>query len=310
MDQASILIVHPDPLIQRTAQRVLGSTGHPVTVASPAQALGRIPELAPRLVLFDPQAMPASNLGALVAAARDHGGTACATSLGAHTEHVLELLGTAGVTNLLVHPMPVFGEELRVTALKLIRGDVFGAEKYLLWGTQLYATTLSRSAQRAEVVEELASEVQRLGQSARAASMAMLVTDELLSNAIHHAPIDDNGVHYRADLARGRDLPLDGRHAVTLRWGCDGRYLAIEVADQFGSLTPEAVLRSVVQRDVRDTGEGAGMGIALTYRSSDHLVFNLAPGRRSEVIALIDVRYLANERTPASSFNVFVERSR
>jgi len=27
------------------------------------------------------------------------------------------------------------------------------------------------------------------------------------------------------------------------------------------------------------------MGIALAYRSCDHLVFNLAPGRRTEVIA-------------------------
>jgi hypothetical protein len=50
------------------------------------------------------------------------------------------------------------------------------------------------------------------------------------------------------------------------------------------------------------------MGIPLAYRSCDHLVFNLSPGRRTEIIALVDVRYPPAERTPVSSFNVFVER--
>jgi hypothetical protein len=60
---------------------------------------------------------------------------------------------------------------------------------------------------------------------------------------------------------------------------------------------------------VRSFGAGAGMGLALAYRSCDHLVFNLSPGTRSEIIALVDVRYPPAERGPVSSYNVFVERS-
>ena len=93
-----------------------------------------------------------------------------------------------------------------------------------------------------------------------------------------------------------------------LRWGCDGRYLAIEVTDRFGSLDRETILRALVPTGVKDGSAGAGMGIALGYRSCDHLVFNLSPGRRTEVIALIDIRYPLGERVPASSYNVFVER--
>jgi len=51
------------------------------------------------------------------------------------------------------------------------------------------------------------------------------------------------------------------------------------------------------------------MGITLCYRSCDHLVFNLAPGKRTEIIALVDVRYPPSERVPASSYNLFVERT-
>ena len=191
---------------------------------------------------------------------------------------------------------------------KLIRGDLFGAEKYLLWGTQLHRIELVRSGQRSEIVGELAERVRALGQSARVASMAMLVADELLSNAVHNAPVDEHGTRYRADLPRDGELELDARHRVVLRWGCDGRYLAIEVSDAFGSLERDTILRALVQSGMKESGGGAGMGIALAYRSCDHLVFNLAPGRRTEVISLIDVRSPPGERVAGSSYNVFVER--
>ena len=38
-------------------------------------------------------------------------------------------------------------------------------------------------------------------------------------------------------------------------------------------------------------------------------ILNLAPGKRTEIIALIDVRYPPSERAVVSSYNVFVERS-
>jgi hypothetical protein len=140
--------------------------------------------------------------------------------------------------------------------------------------------------------------------------MAQLVTDELISNAVHNAPIDASGVRYRREAPRDRPIALDAAHAVDLRWGCDARYLAIEVTDRYGSLDRETILRALASSSVRETGTGAGMGLALSYRSSDHLVFNLEPGRRTEIIALIDVRQTPAERVAASSYNVFVERPR
>lgn len=228
---------------------------------------------------------------------------------GAAVDQVPKILGMGAVTNLLVHPMPVLAEELTITAQKLIRNDVFGAEKYLLWGTDLQSTTLTRGSQRADIVAHLSEQVRTRGQSARVASMAMLVADELLSNAVHNAPVDASGVHYRRELPRAEEVELDERHQVRLRWGCDARYLAIEVTDPFGSLDRDTILRSLAKNDVREHGSRAGMGVALAYRSCDHLVFNLAPGKRTEIIALIDVRHPPTERLAASSYNVFVERT-
>ncbi len=119
---------------------------------------------------------------------------------------------------------------------------------------------------------------------------------------------DAKGVHYRKELTRDTELALDERHQVRVRWGCDARYLAIEVTDFFGSLDRDTVLAALSKNDVRESGGGAGMGVALAYRSCDHLVFDLAPGKKTEIIALIDVRHPPTERLSASSYNVFVER--
>jgi len=305
----SILIVHPDRKTQRVVQRILGGTGYRVDAADDlGQATRLLAHLAPILVVVDGGSVASPGIEAFFTAARGRGAEACMTLLDAtQLQQVPRVLGLGAVTNLLVHPMPVLAEELTVTAQKLIRGDLFGAEKYLLWGTELHATAVTRASQRTHIVGELAEQVRARGQSARVASMAMLVTDELVSNAVHHAPVDEHGVHYRADLARDRELALDDRHRVELRWGCDGRYLALEVSDLFGSLERETILEALIQHEVKD-GAGAGMGLALTYRSCDHLVFNLAPGRRTQVIALVDVRHPPSERVAASSYNVFVER--
>ncbi len=312
MRDSSILIVHPDRKTQRIVQRILGVTGHRIDIADTLdQGIRLMQHHVPLLVVVDGTAAMSPHADAFFGEATARGAEACMTLLGsAGIDAVPRILGMGAVTNLLVHPMPVLAEELMITALKLIRGDLFGAEKYLLWGTELHETVVTRGSQRTSLVERLAEAVRARGQSARVASMAMLVADELISNAVHNAPVDAAGEHYRKDISRGVEIELDERHQVRLRWGCDARYLAIEVSDPFGSLDRDTILGSLAKNDVRESGGGAGMGVALSYRSCDHLVFNLAPGRCTEIIALIDVRYPPVERVAASSYNVFVERAR
>lgn len=309
--------MHPDRKTQRIVQRILGVTRYPIDIADDLeQGLRLLANLTPILVVVDASAIVSSGISEFFTQARARGAEACMTLLGnASADQVPKILNIGAVTNLLVHPMPVLAEELTITAEKLIRNDIFGAEKYLLWGTHIQHETITRGSQRGEIVHALSAEIKARGQSARVASMAMLVADELISNAIHNAPRDANGVYYRRDLPRDEELVLDERHQVQYRWGCDARYLAVEVTDAFGSLDRETILAALAKSNVRETGEGAGMGISLAYRSCDHLVFNLAPGKRTQIIGLIDVRFVpanpaATHAAPgASSYNVFVERS-
>lgn len=304
-----ILIVHPDRKTQRTVQRILGVTGHRIEVADTVEQANRLLQPIPPIVVVVAGSVARSTEGdEFLTKARAMGAEACMMLLG-ESERAPHVLGLGAITNVLVHPMPVLGEELTVTVQKLIRGDLFGCEKYLLWGTELNTHTITRASQRARLVEQIADDVRARGQSARVASMARLVADELISNAVHNAPVDRDGQHFRKELPRDGEIELDDKHAVRLRWGSDARYLALEVCDQFGSLDRDTILKSLAKNAVSDVGAGAGMGLALSYRSCDHLVFNLSPGKRTEIIALIDVRYPPSERGPISSYNVFVERS-
>lgn len=308
--ESSILIVHPDRKTQRTVQRILGAAGHRIDVADELeQAMRILPHVSPLLVVIDAALATTPAADVLLAAAQRRGARACLALLGGAFDQVPRMIGTGSITNLLVHPMPVLAEELTISAQKLIRDDLFGAEKYLLWGTELEIAMITRATQRPHFVGQLADAVRARGQSARVASMAMLLADELISNAVHNAPVDAAGAHYRSEIARDVELELDEQHQVRVRWGVDARYLAIEVNDRFGSLDRETILHSLGRSDMRESGEGAGMGIALCYRSCDHLVFDVAPGKRTEIIALIDVRHPPTERVPASSYNVFVERA-
>ena len=223
MPEPSILIVHPDRKTQRAVQRILGATGFQVEIADDLdQGIRLIALRASILVVVDGNLALAPRAGEFFAAARARGTEACMTLLGGmSSEQLPAILGLGAVTNLLVHPMPILAEELTITAQKLMRNDLFGAEKYVLWGTTLRAVTLTRSRERADVVAQVAEQVRAIGQSPRVASMAMLLTDELLSNAVHNAPVDAAGTHYRADEPRDLDFELDERHRVELRWGCD-----------------------------------------------------------------------------------------
>jgi hypothetical protein len=304
----AILVVHHDRKTQRIVQRVLGVSGHRIEIADEVDQATRIlADVQPLLVIIDGTLATSPGAEAFLAAAQAKGARASMALLDGSFDQVPRIIGAGAVTNLLVHPMPVLAEELTITAQKLVKNDLFGAEKYLLWGTELQTYLVTRASQRTHLVDQIAESVRARGQSARVASTAMLLADELVSNAVHNAPVDASGHHYRKDLPRDVELELDDRHQVRLRWGCDARYLAIEVNDGFGSLDRDTCIHALARHDVRESGGGAGMGITLAYRSCDHLVFNLAPGRRTEIIALVDVRYSPSERVPASSYNVFVE---
>jgi len=287
-----ILIVHGDAKTRRLVHRILGATFAPVrAVADLDEAAPDLAEVPPFLVVAE-QAQLASERGqSLLAQGRDGQGPACLVLL-EDGDVDLGMLASGSLTNLLTNPLPLFAEDLTITALKLLHRDIFGLEKYLSWGVEAEVHDLADPGERPDLVTAIGGHVEAAGLGSRVAHHASLIADELLSNAAHSTS-----------------------GSVRLRYACDGRYLAIEVSDPAGDLRRETIMRSLTKAISRGIGKiemrgrGAGIGLAAVYGACNHLVFNLAPGRRTEVIGLIDVRFRPAELgTTTPSFGLFWDR--
>lgn len=314
-DRGLILIVHNDRKTQRIVHRILGATLCSIdSVDNLSQARKLLGQRVPALVVLDHKNLLEESGRAFVDEATAAGARGCLVLLNNDSADALPSLFTVdALTNLMANPMPLLAEELTVTALKLLRDDIFGLEKYLSWGIECREIVFDNALDRADVVDALTADVRQFGLGPRVASLASLAADELLSNALYNAPTDENGFHFRAGEARDSYRELKPREQITLRYASDARYLAIEVTDNFGSLDRQTILNflgKAAQRGGVDkidfSSTGAGMGIALTYSCCNHLIYNLEPGNRTQAIGLIDVRFKPAELgSMVSSFNVF-----
>lgn len=305
-----ILVVHGDKKTQRQVHRILGGTFCPIVLCDTvAQAEQRLQDTNPFLMVCDHEQMTTEQGRSVLAR---HGVPCLVLMHDPEPDDLSDVLGVDSLSYLLANPMPLLAEEMSVTVHKLMRRQIFGLEKYLAWGIEVRERLVTDAGQRPAIVDELAAAVHDAGFGPRVAAQASLIADELLSNALYNAPVDADGHHFRGDEPRHGPRALDAREQVTLRFACDARYLAIEVNDRFGSLDRRTILRCLAKSAGRTPEKvsmrtrGAGIGLATVYGTCNHLVFNLEPGVKAEVIALIDVRFRPAELSNAvCSFGVF-----
>ena len=291
--RGKLVVLHPERKAQRALHRLVGAAGVPVDVIDKIEG-APIDETS--IVITDAALAPTltrPTARAWIAVPGEGTAPADAATLSS-------LLG-AGWDHVIAHPMPVLAEELLATVQKLLRRDVFGLEKYLTWSADVRSYTLDDAQDREAVVSELAREVIAFGLPDRVGSLVSVIADELLANAIYAAPVDEAGNRVRVADPRDKVRALAGRDVVTLRWATDARYVAVEVRDRYGSIDPQMIARRLMQSQSSENG----MGMPLAYACCNQLVLNHAPGKLTEVLALLDVRFKPTELSRAASFHVF-----
>jgi len=308
----SLLIVHPGRKDQRILQRILGATGrHVVTVTSLAEADEYLTDVTPSVIVIESVLRLAPGGDALIARALAAG---CRGAVLVHPERMPvpgRLFATGTCMHLVTSSMPVLAEELFVTVQRMLRDDGDGIERFLGWGAFFGETAVTATDDRLRVVEELGARCEAMEIGRRQISALTLAADELILNAVHHAPIDEHGHHYLLALARDASRDLHGRERPKVRWGCDGRWFGISVRDHYGSVDADTLIRyvakSFVRRgQVRTEGPGAGIGLAMTFTAVTQLVFEVTPGRCTEAIALVDIRPWPPTSMPmCASFHAF-----
>jgi hypothetical protein len=208
---------------------------------------------------------------------------------------------------------PLEPEELIPTAAKLLRGDLFGLEKYMLWGISPVRVEIRDSRQKHEYVRAVAAYAEKLGCNDRHLGLVEGIADELITNALYNAPRDAQGRPRFASMTRRQPVVLEEHEAGCLEFASDGNYLAIAQSDPFGSLTQDAIVtylnRCLVNASplAEATSAGAGIGLYRVFQSLSKFIVNIDPGRRTEVIALLDLRVnMKKFRQMPKSFHIFI----
>ncbi|MGE0396915.1 MAG: ATP-binding protein [Kofleriaceae bacterium] len=301
--RGKLVVAHPERKAQRALHRLVGATLCPVEIVDNIDALATSVDEHTIAIIDTSLAMSRPRLHEQPARAWI---AVPGEGLAPAESPALDALLTAGWSHVIAHPMPILAEELLATVQKLIRGDVFGLEKYVAWGAEVRSYTLEDARDRDAAVNALAQDVIAVGLPDRVGSLVSVIADELIANALYVAPIDEKGARFRKDEPRDHARALAGQDVVTVRWATDGRYLAIEVRDRWGTLEGNIAPR-LASSSKQATAEG-GMGLPLAYACCNQFVINMAPQRMTEVITLLDMRYKPTELGRGASFHTFTEK--
>lgn len=314
-----ILFFDPDKKTCKGAARALSATGSSVEVATDratlTEHLGGSPfDLV--MACYDEEVRePPDCLELFDKVKEEHPGTLFVMHVTESTEDYMPLLQSRPYLRNLIakNANPLEPEELIVTAEKLLRNDIFGINKYLRWGVEPLSIQVKESQKKPAYVKQVVDYASTLGCNSRTVELVGAIVDELVTNAIFNAPVDGDGKARFRTLKRSEDLVLDEHEAATLKFACDGDFIAVSTCDPFGSLKQDTVIdylnRCLVKgpRQMSEESGGAGLGLYRVFQSVSKFILNLDPGKQTEVISLIDLRLSMKQfRLAAKSFHCFV----
>jgi hypothetical protein len=275
-----------------------------------------------QLLLVEIDAPNVAAIGSLIedVAALAAGRPVLLLSIGGN-DPLLELIHRNDITNVVSQhgavraTTPEFDErELLVTCAKTLSGDIFGIEKYVgAWGAKLHRLTVKSMAEKHPALEGIEGLLSSMQVSQTIATDIINVADELLLNAIVHAPRDAEGREKYANVGPASDLVLARNEYVSLTYGCDGQRFMLGVTDEFGELQRETLYRYVSKGfsgdklTPEDKVSGAGLGLTLAFRGIHQLICNVHVSRRTEIIAgwYLPVTSTLEFRRVGKSFNLF-----
>jgi DNA-binding NarL/FixJ family response regulator len=207
--------------------------------------------------------------------------TALLTS--SNIDEYVEFARKNAVSSIIPKTVPFNFAEIEDIISGLLTGEIFGLERYMRGGefAVLEKYCIKSSSESRAVREAIIS---ALEEKFKDAGDTKLILDEILTNAIYHAPAKVDGTEKYAQFT---EVELEPSEYVYVELGHDSEKYAISVLDKCGALTRDTVL-SKMERQI--TGEGvmdeSGRGLHMCRLFADRLIINIERGKRTEVIIM------------------------
>ena len=137
-------------------------------------------------------------------------------------------------------------EDFIITVTKLLHGQVFGLQKYFPWGVTLYNMEISSYEEKARALDVLNAYAELAGARGPVRDRMALVAEELIMNALYHAPVDEHGKRKYDHLPRKELAKMTFDRKVKITCASNGQHFAVAVTDSYcGSLDKENLGREV-----------------------------------------------------------------
>jgi hypothetical protein len=166
---------------------------------------------------------------------------------------------------------------------KLVTGGQWELCEYLKPDARIRTCRISSSTQKEELIAMVESAI--AGSSPEIDLLRQrgaLLVDEMLENAVYNAPRRDDGSKL---FRKGEIRSIAPHEGIIFRFGFDGETLAMEMVDNWGSLSPDVVLHYLARNQAQE-GEGdetGGRGLFIIWRILDHLHVTITPGRQTVI---------------------------
>jgi CheY-like chemotaxis protein len=187
-----------------------------------------------------------------------------------------------GISNIIPKTSPFNFHELDALVAGLLTKDIFGITRYMLPQYTSLARYCIRSSREARDVREAAIDLfmEKLGVSGD----MKLIVDEIMTNAIYHAPALPDGSEKYEEFS---DISLEPDEFVHVECGYDQEKYGVSVVDGKGRLTKETVLYKI-ERQMSGEGmlDDSGRGLHMSRLFSDRMIINIAPKIKTEVILI------------------------
>jgi len=194
----------------------------------------------------------------------------------------INLARKSGVSNIIPKTSPFNFKELFDIVDGLLTGNIFGLRRYMNDNYINFGEFCIKSSKEAKDVREAIVTLlkERLG----VIGDMRLILDEIITNAIYHAPAFEDGTKKYEEFS---DVVLEPQEYVYLECGYDSEKYGVSVVDKMGRLTKEIVLYKI-ERQINGKGilDDSGRGIHMSRLFSDRLIINIAPKIKTEVIMM------------------------
>jgi len=195
-------------------------------------------------------------------------------------------------------------------AMRVLAGDIFGLEKFVLWGTQVHSFLVGDYQEKSLCIAQVSELADHMSVRRKYRESIEQCLDEMLMNALYDAPVDEQGRQIFSEIPTKTRISLRVEQKVVVQYACDGKQFAVAVRDAFGTLERSTVLGYLhkclhnEQQIDRKVG-GAGLGLYLMTNGSTEVYFNVLPGVATEAVCVFD---LEQPKLSLLDFGFFIEK--